>query len=134
MRRILFATDDSPCSRQAVRQGAALLGADACAVRVLSVIPPRAPGELPGVGAHQAAESAQDALDAAIGDLTAAGHTAEGAVRVGDPPTTIAEAARDFGADLIVVGTHGARADSVAEGVLRAAPCGVLIYPVEPCK
>jgi nucleotide-binding universal stress UspA family protein len=46
----------------------------------------------------------------------------------------VAQLASDIGADLIVVGTHGSsgsdrlRAGSVAEGLLRLAPCPLLVY------
>jgi nucleotide-binding universal stress UspA family protein len=46
-------------------------------------------------------------------------------------------AARDFGADLIVMGTHGRRGvrrlvlGSVAERTVRAAPCPVLLVPAQ---
>jgi universal stress protein A len=56
------------------------------------------------------------------------------AVEVGDPRTVIAEAARELGVDLIVMGTHGRRGlarlvmGSVAESVARAAHCPVLLY------
>jgi len=50
----------------------------------------------------------------------------------GDPATVIAETAQDAAADLIVMGTHGRSGlprlvmGSVAEDVLRRAPCPVL--------
>lgn len=56
-------------------------------------------------------------------------------VRTGDPAHEIVAAAREWGADLIVVGTHGRRGigrmflGSVAETVLRHAPCAVLVIP-----
>jgi nucleotide-binding universal stress UspA family protein len=56
----------------------------------------------------------------------------EGMLRTGDAVGTIADVARQIGADLIVMGTHGRRGvrrallGSIAEGVLRIAPCPVL--------
>jgi nucleotide-binding universal stress UspA family protein len=53
-------------------------------------------------------------------------------VRGGNPTRQILDAARDHGADLIVMGTHGRTGiahvvmGSVAERVLRHAPCPVL--------
>jgi nucleotide-binding universal stress UspA family protein len=50
----------------------------------------------------------------------------------GDPATVIAETAAETGADLVVMGTHGRTGltrfvmGSVAEDVLRKAPCPVL--------
>jgi universal stress protein A len=58
-------------------------------------------------------------------------------LEVGDPRTQIEEQARALGADLIVMGTHGRRGvkrlvlGSVAESVLRAAPCPVLVVREE---
>jgi universal stress protein A len=55
-------------------------------------------------------------------------------VRFGHPEQEIIKAAKEEGADLIVMGTHGrkgvARAllGSVAEGVLRNAPCPVTVF------
>ena len=57
-------------------------------------------------------------------------------VRVGSPADEIAQLALDIDADLVVVGTHGRRGfrrlllGSVAESVLRSAPCPV--YAVRP--
>lgn len=57
-------------------------------------------------------------------------------VEVGDPATTIAERARSAGADLVVMGTHGRTGarrvvlGSVAERVVRLAPCPVLVIPM----
>jgi nucleotide-binding universal stress UspA family protein len=53
-------------------------------------------------------------------------------LRTGDARDMIAQAASEIGADLIVMGTHGRRGvsrallGSVAEGVVRTAPCPVL--------
>jgi len=54
-------------------------------------------------------------------------------VRFGDPAANILDEARQSGADLIAVGTHGRRGlaqllmGSVAEGVVRGAACSVLV-------
>jgi nucleotide-binding universal stress UspA family protein len=53
-------------------------------------------------------------------------------LRTGDARDTIDQAAKDVGADLIVMGTHGRRGvsrallGSVTEAVIRTAPCPVL--------
>jgi nucleotide-binding universal stress UspA family protein len=53
-------------------------------------------------------------------------------LRTGDPRDQIVQTAKEVGADLIVMGTHGRRGvkrallGSVAEGVLRHAHCPVL--------
>jgi nucleotide-binding universal stress UspA family protein len=54
-------------------------------------------------------------------------------VRLDAPAEEIAQLAADLAADLVVVGTHGRRGlsrvlmGSVAEGVVRLAPCAVLV-------
>jgi nucleotide-binding universal stress UspA family protein len=56
-------------------------------------------------------------------------------VRAGYPSAEICAAAHEWGADLIVLGTHGRRGiprlflGSVAERVLRHAPCNALVVP-----
>jgi nucleotide-binding universal stress UspA family protein len=55
-------------------------------------------------------------------------------VRIGRPDREIAQLASDLGANLVVVGTHGRQGferlmlGSVAEGLVRHAPCPVLVY------
>jgi nucleotide-binding universal stress UspA family protein len=61
-------------------------------------------------------------------------------VEVGDPRDTIVEAAKAVRADLIVMGTHGRRGlsrvmmGSVAEDVIRHAPCPVLTVRARPAE
>ncbi|MEQ1564000.1 MAG: universal stress protein [Myxococcota bacterium] len=56
-------------------------------------------------------------------------------VSIGDPGTRVVELARELGATLIVMPTHGRRGiermlvGSVAEHVVRFAPCPVLVLP-----
>lgn len=56
-------------------------------------------------------------------------------VKTGDARELIVESAIELRADLIVMGTHGRKGfkrmllGSVAEGVVRRAPCGVLVIP-----
>jgi nucleotide-binding universal stress UspA family protein len=56
-------------------------------------------------------------------------------VRSGDPASEIVSAAREWQADLLVMGTHGRHGPvrlllgSVAETVLRHAPCATLVIP-----
>jgi nucleotide-binding universal stress UspA family protein len=60
------------------------------------------------------------------------------AIEDGDPVTEILETARETGCDLIVMGTHGRTGvgrlllGSVAEAVLRKAPCPVLTMKASP--
>ena len=61
-------------------------------------------------------------------------------VTTGDPAEAIVQAARDHGIDLIVMSTHGRTGlahlamGSVAEKVVRLAPCPVLVTRGHPAK
>ncbi len=65
--------------------------------------------------------------------LRAAGFKVTTLVEEGDPVTKIVDRAADWGADLIVLGSHGLKGfdrlllGSVSEGVARQAPCTVEI-------
>ncbi|MGE5246066.1 MAG: universal stress protein [Betaproteobacteria bacterium] len=75
---------------------------------------------------------ARSALDGLLTDADRAEFKAETVVRVGDPVAEIVEYARVRPVDLIVMGTHGRTGvahlvlGSVAERVVRTAPCPVL--------
>jgi universal stress protein A len=64
----------------------------------------------------------------------------EPVVEIGDPRDTIIDAAKEVSADLIVMGTHGRRGlsrvmmGSVAEDVIRHAPCPVLVVRARPAE
>lgn len=72
------------------------------------------------------------ALAATLADRKKSGVTLESALRQGPADKEIVDLARLAGADLIVMGTHGRRGlarallGSVAEKVVRTAPCPVL--------
>ena len=65
--------------------------------------------------------------------LRSRGLAAEPAVVEGDPATAIADYAKEWGADLIVVGSHDRSPverlllDSVSQGVVKHASCSVLV-------
>lgn len=73
-------------------------------------------------------EALAETVDRVLGEDVSAGSHME----VGRPPVTIAEFADEHGSDMIVVGSHGRTGmervflGSVAEGVVRRAPCPVL--------
>jgi nucleotide-binding universal stress UspA family protein len=90
------------------------------------------PAEL--VEAHaRMSEHAQQLLAQAQARLQSAGIAAEIRMREGDARDEIVEEARDFRADLIVMGSHGYTGlkrfllGSVAQSVLLHAPCSVEI-------
>ncbi|MCY4513725.1 MAG: universal stress protein [Candidatus Tectomicrobia bacterium] len=69
-----------------------------------------------------------------------AGIDAEALTVIGPPSQRIVDTARDRHADLIVMGTHGRTGlqhmliGSVAERVVRLAPCPVMVVPREAAK
>lgn len=138
-KRICCAVDLSEPSRVALDQavGAAKrLGAELTLVHVFVPPPPAASDVL--VSSRELARTeereAQEALarwrDDAARD---AGIPVRAVVLSGDPPAEIARWAREQACDVIVVGTHGRSGfrrlvlGSVAERVVRHAPCSVLV-------
>lgn len=82
--------------------------------------------------ANEMAEGAKKELDAALKKAKVTYPKAEGITVTGEPWQTILEVAKERGADLIVMGTHGRRGfsrlllGSVAERIVRLAPIPVL--------
>jgi nucleotide-binding universal stress UspA family protein len=76
---------------------------------------------------------AKEQLAAVAVKLKGRGLRADVIVRVGHPVRDVVDAARRQAADLVIMGTHGRTGlqhmllGSVAEGVLRQAPCPVLV-------
>ncbi len=75
---------------------------------------------------------AQDALDSRLAKYRGRVTLAPGRLEVGDARDVIDRTAEEIGADLIIIGTHGRRGvrrillGSVAESVVRSAPCPVM--------
>jgi nucleotide-binding universal stress UspA family protein len=123
VREVLFATDFSTAAEpagQVARELARLTGAR---LHVVHVVPPVTD---PGAAAERLRGVAN-----ALGD----GVKIETALLAGRAARQIIAYARDKGVGLIVLGTHGrsgvsrALVGSVAEGVVRLAPCPVLTVP-----
>ena len=139
-KRILVATDFSACADAARVVATALaraLGATLALVHVQSPLPTYAFAEGGALDlARLEDEQRRWALERleiqAEETARAAGIAVTTAIRVGTPAAEIVEAAREAGADVIVVGTHGRTGlnrlliGSVAERVVRTAPCPVL--------
>jgi nucleotide-binding universal stress UspA family protein len=145
IRRILCPLDFSRFSRHALEQAVELareFGADVHALHVFAVAPVLEDvpaGVLATLEPVRLPASQRTALTAELREFThdveAAGVVVQVALAEGDPVATIVRRATDWPADLIVMGTHGRSGferlllGSVAEKVLRKAPCPVLTVP-----
>lgn len=133
-RLILVPVDGSLPSLEALAHAVALAEDSEARIGVLHVVAPEA--FRVGSGSPLTDEGRREmdaALDAAVQHAQAGlGERVFRRTESGDPLRTIIEVARDGHYDLIVIGTHGrigrlhALVGSVAEGVVRNAPCPVL--------
>jgi nucleotide-binding universal stress UspA family protein len=82
--------------------------------------------------ATKLSESAQKGLDTIVAKAKARAPSAQGLLRQGSPPEEIVATAKEIGADLIVISTHGRKGlahallGSVAERVVRTSSVPVL--------
>jgi nucleotide-binding universal stress UspA family protein len=141
--RILCAIDFSEHSRRALDHAAAIARwyeASITALYVFSLAPMAAvgPGATvldPIVLTDADLEQLRDDVRAFAGSEMATGVVLDAEVRQGFPAGEIDAYAREISADLIVLGTHGRSGverlvlGSVAERVMRRAPCPVLTVP-----
>lgn len=137
--RILLATDGSDYSTAAARSIAARPWPSGSEVRIVSVVEQIVPAADPWYSAGAVSKriredntkASTEAVNAAEEILTSAGMKAETAVLEGSPKRRIVEESKSWGADLIVVGSHGRRGltryllGSVSEAVAMHAHCSV---------
>jgi nucleotide-binding universal stress UspA family protein len=137
--KILLAIDGSAPSQYAVDEVARRPWPSPTMVRVLSVIQPYTPPATEFVLAGATLENMRRQQTSEAERLTALGVEAvkvasvsgETVVREGDPRSEIVDEAVEWGADLIVVGSHGRTGlkrwllGSVASAVVSHAPCSV---------
>lgn len=122
--RVLFATDGSDGAEAAGRLVAGLPLGSESTVTVLHILTITAPERY---------EVADDVLDEAMEALSSLPMTVEKQLRRGHAAAEIVHAAEEHPTDLIVLGSHGYSAvtrfllGSVAERVVRHAPCPVLL-------
>ena len=137
--KILHPTDFSECAAQAQTTAVDLagkLGAEIVLLQVLVETPLYGESVLnmPKVQSVYDAQRrwAEETLEARVGDLRQRGMKASWRVQVGVPFEEIVKVATEEPADMIVMGTHGRSGlnrvllGSVAERVIRLAPCPVL--------
>jgi nucleotide-binding universal stress UspA family protein len=137
--RIVVPTDFSECSEEAwavAKRVAAAAGSELVLVHVLTEVPLYAEGVLNIKNARKIREGArkwvESALEDWVGKARAEGLSARAVALSGVAHEEIVQLARDERADLVVIGTHGrgginrALLGSVADRVVRLAPCPVL--------
>jgi nucleotide-binding universal stress UspA family protein len=135
--RILVAVESSPIAARAVDVGIGLarsLKAEVALIRVTE--PPVAYGVDAGISTNElmAQASREDQrLLAGVRERLSLPASVQEFLPAGDPATEIVKAAREWPADVIVLGSHGRAGvsrvllGSVAEAVTRHAPCPVLV-------
>ena len=138
LRRILVATDFAESAERALACAVQLArrhGAELVLVHVymdLPAYPEITAGQVEAIYEEQRAWI-EAALERRARAARGEGLLARAVLRTGPAASTIAETAKDEGADLLVVGTHGRSGldrlilGSVAERVVRLASCPVLV-------
>jgi nucleotide-binding universal stress UspA family protein len=136
--KILLAVDDSKFSEAAIQAVIAQYQPQGTEVRVLNVVDLAIP--IPTSDAagfrEESLKRGQEVVRRAEQTLNRAGFTAQTAVEEGYPKSKIIDQATHWNAELIVVGSHGRKAldrflmGSVAEGIVRHAPCSVEIVRI----
>lgn len=136
MRRVLFATDLSPAGAAVQGRGAAvveaLCGGETPEMRALTVVWYDAM-IAPPLREELLEAAAREGLERFLHEHGAP--PMEPRIRTGDPSREIVNEASEWGADLLVLGTHGRSGPtrflvgSTAVATLRGAGCNVLVVP-----
>jgi universal stress protein A len=138
LKRILVPIDFSDCSKKALAYALPLAKEHQAALTLLYVVPPAySAGEYGGVDYAQLEAGMKDGGEKELAKLVVdevRGQVAADTLTcVGSPSREIVEVARRLPADLIVISTHGRTGlkhvllGSVAENVVRRAPCPVFV-------
>jgi nucleotide-binding universal stress UspA family protein len=140
--KIVLAIDDSKFSEAAVQAVIARHKLQGLEVRVLHAVEPptlfTAPEMAEYIPPKESAEEAKALVAKAAGVLRSAGVNVATAIVQGDPKSVILDDAKAWGADLIVLGSHGRKGleqflvGSVSAAVLRHAHCSVEIVRLPP--
>ena len=134
-KKILFPTDFSTAADAGLPEATALARERGAVLVILHVQePPAAYGE--GVLYYGVSEPDTEAVMKMLQEIVPPGQDAkyEHRLVMGDPAREIVRVARQENVDMIVMGTHGRSGlsrlimGSVAESVMRHAPCPVLTY------
>jgi len=140
IRKILCPIDLGPCADHALAYAAELAEKLSAELTVLYAVPdllpmmPDATMPMPvsPTDTTELLANGRAALAERLAVLTVSRLNPKSEVRLGSADTEIVEVAKEIGADLIVIGTHGRTGlahfflGSVAEKIVRTAPCPVL--------
>jgi nucleotide-binding universal stress UspA family protein len=135
MKRLLAATDLSARSDLALRRAALLSREFSAALRIVHVVDGDQPPEIVAQECSQAGELLERRAQS-LREI--AGAPAEIMVKAGNVFQEIVDAAREFDADIIVMGSHRRRilrdvfVGTTIERVMRTGPHPVLMVPAEP--
>jgi nucleotide-binding universal stress UspA family protein len=138
--KILIAIDSSTASQYVVNTAATRPWPSGTVFSVMSVVDMGKWNGLPEL-IEDAKREAQFVVKGAIDALAPSGYEVFSEIQLGLPKKAIPESAKQWGADLVMVGAHGRSAltrfllGSVAQAILRTSPCSVEIVrpgPVPP--
>jgi nucleotide-binding universal stress UspA family protein len=130
--KILIAIDSSSASERVLDEAAARPWPEGTTFSVVNVVDVQRFARLPAL-IEDAKREGDRLVKAGTEKLSRSGHEALSEVIMGFPRRAISEYAKEWHADLIMAGSHGHSAigrfllGSVAQGILRTAPCSVEI-------
>jgi nucleotide-binding universal stress UspA family protein len=144
--KVILATDGTSQSTAAVEMAGSLNFKDGDELKIVTVIDMAVPmafdayaGYLPNTQEieRMARETAENVLadtkEKVESAIASEGVTVSSEILIGSPESRIVETAEEFGANLIVVGSHGYNRwerlllGSVSDSVVHHAPCSVLV-------
>lgn len=137
--KVLIAIDSSPASERLTDEAVARPWPPRSSFCVVNAVDVNLFAELPALIADARREG-ERIVEAGAAKLAGAGHAVECRVVSGSPRRAISAFAGQWGAELILVGSHGRGAvgrfliGSVAQGILRKAHCSVEIVRTRPAE
>jgi nucleotide-binding universal stress UspA family protein len=147
--RIILAVDGSKFSDAAIQTVIAQARPQDAEIRVLYVLDPPSLLVAREMGSYKSAldaaweserKEAQALVQRIAELLRSKGLKATAAVEEGDPKSKIVDSAKEWRADLVVLGSHGRKGldrflmGSVSEAVVHHAPCSVEIVRMSPAN